>query len=112
MNKTQLTKFIREYESDTFSSSLRTLTRDEARQVATKLYDWWLAKLEDRIDGVILDQFLCDVRYDKGTKCASCDAERTRPFTIVSIHASENVVCQECAEYETTQKRSLNNAAT
>lgn len=58
----QLVKEILEYESDTFSASGFEITKEEAKQVAERCIEWFV---NNRMDGVILDEFLFAIREEK-----------------------------------------------
>lgn len=59
MNFQQLVEYIMEYESDTFTASGFKLTEKEAVQLAEKCIDYFV---NNRMDGVILDEWLADLR--------------------------------------------------
>lgn len=53
------------YESDTFSAEGSEITRDEAEHVVTLILKmWW----ESRLDGVVIDNMLNEVRSAEETK--------------------------------------------
>lgn len=67
ISKSEITQFgleeyIREYESNTFSASGSEITSKEIRRVAEKCINWFV---ENRLDGVIRDDFLSDIRDNK-----------------------------------------------
>ncbi len=55
----QFIDYIREYESDTFSAEGSQITATEAQQVAYRLMNWLV---ENRLDGVMIDSILSDIR--------------------------------------------------
>lgn len=63
-NKNELTfmglcQIIEGYESDTFSATESEITNEEIRRVAYRCLNWLV---ENRLDGVMLDNFLADIR--------------------------------------------------
>lgn len=64
INKSELTEhglaqYIKEYESDTFTAEGSEITDDEALRVARRIIQW---TVDNRLDGVMIDEFLSDIR--------------------------------------------------